>query len=152
MLLCPYLMVMFMLLHCILLDAASALQGITCTESDELWQQHAGPVMASLDSAGEKAVLAVLFQLMKLRRCRLTIEGKGWWGVTAKLVVWIYCSRVRGVKASSCLPGKRKATAEEVSVARLLICCSRCCLDAASHGLHGCFSGLAHHLLQEVPW
>ena len=60
------------------------LQGITRTESDELWQQHAGPVMASLDSAGLEATLAVLFLLMELPRCRRTIEGKGWWGVTAK--------------------------------------------------------------------
>lgn len=90
---------------------APPLQGITRAESDKLWQQHAGPVLASLDIAGEQAVLAVLFQLMELRRCRHTIEGKGWWGVTAKLVAWIYCSRMRGMKASDCLKRKRKATA-----------------------------------------
>ena len=97
------------------------MQGITRTESDELWQQHAGPMLASLDSAGGEAVLAVLFQLMELRRCRRTIEGKGWWGVTAKLVAWIYCSRVRGMAASDCLKSKRKATAEEVSAARVAL-------------------------------
>ena len=94
--------------------SAPALQGIIRTESDELWQQHAGPVLASLDSAGREAVLAVLFQLMELSRCRRTIEGKGWWGVTAKIVAWIYCSRVRGKIAS-------KATVEEVSAAGLAL-------------------------------
>ncbi len=92
------------------------MQGITRTESDELWEQHAGPMLALLDSACLEAVLAVLFLLMELPRCRRTIEGKGWWGVTAKLVAWIYCSRVRGMEASDRLKGKRKAAAEEVSV------------------------------------
>ena len=117
-LLCPEPLVMFVLLDCVSHDAsAPALQGITRTESDELWQQHAGPVLASLDSAGLEAVLAVLFLLMELRRCRRTIEGKGWWGVTAKLVAWIYCSRVRGMGASDCLKKKREATGAEVRVA-----------------------------------
>ncbi len=93
-------------------------QGITRTESDELWQQHAGHVLASLDLAGGEAVLAVLFQLMELRHCRRTIEGKGWWGVTAKLVAWIYGSRMRGMEASDSLKRKRKATAAEVSVGK----------------------------------
>ena len=118
----PQPLVMSVLLDCVSLNAsAPALQGITRTESDELWQQHAGPVFASLDSTGLEAVLAVLYLLMELPRCRRTIEGKGWWGVTAKLVAWIYCSRVRGMEASDRLRRKRKASAAEVSVARLAL-------------------------------
>ena len=107
-------LVVFMLLDCVS-HGASALQGISRTESDGLWQQHAGAVLALLDGAGLEAVLAVLLLLMELPRCRRTIEGKGWWGVTAKLVAWIYCSRVRGMEASDRLKGKRKAAADEVS-------------------------------------
>ena len=131
---CPQLLAK--LLDCISLDAcAPVLQGITRMESDELWQQHAGPVLAPLDIAGQEAVLAVLFQLMELTRCRRTIEGKGWWSVTAKLVAWIYCSRTRGMQASDCLKGKRKATAAEVN--RLVPHLLQQACHAASPGLHG---------------
>ena len=116
--------------------------------------------MASLDSAGVEALLAVLFQLMELIRCRRSVECKAWWGATAKLVAWIHCSRVQGMEASNCLTGKRKA--EEVSTARsapdllqqVLYSCSQSWSawrtaslkplqavkigpEAASHDLHG---------------
>ena len=78
-------------------------------------------MLASLDSAGMEALLVALFQLMELIHGRRMIEGKGWWGVAAKLVAWIRCSRVRGMEASNCLSGKRKEPAEEVSTARLAL-------------------------------